>query len=561
MVLLLQVAGAVALLLLGVRYLRKGLDRLFGQRLSAWMRRVGSKRGLAFVTGVAAAVLAPSSTTMSLLAVQTVQSGHMNARQMLAVMLGANVGLTILVQLVALRLDAFAPLFLVVGYLMFQYARNSRPRGIGQVILALGFFFLAMSVIKTGVAAAHIGPESDLAKLIAIAERHPVALAVLAAVMATLLQSATATIGVVIGLGASGVTGMPVAIPVVIGANVGLAITTLIVGWQQVESRRLGAANLLLKLVVAAAGIIALPWLIDALRDLPGPFSWHVANLHTAFNLAQAIIGLPAAGLIATLLERVIPAPPLSERTVFGPKFIHNGPIDSIALATGQSLREIMHMSEIVRSMLQDVWLAMKSEDERLAREVSQRDDKVDLLDHEIKRFLTRLANDEITQSDADEQMRQLQYLTELETVGDIVDKNISELVLKKIRLRARFTPEGASELDDFFRKVCENQIIADAAFTTRDATLAQTLLRHKEKLNEYEQELRDRHFGRLKAGLVEAHETSAIHLDLLTHLKRINSSVSHVAFPILQNGAPPRRTSSHSAPAGDNSRPMDAAI
>jgi len=126
--------------------------------------------------------------------------------------------------------------------------------------------------------------------------------------------------------------------------------------------------------------------------------------------------------------------------------------------------------------------------------------------------------------------------------VGDIVDKNLSELVLKKIRLGAQFTREGERELDEFHRRVMENQTIADAAFTTRDKGLAQDLLRRKEDLNQFEQELRDRHFARLNAGLTQAHETSAIHLDLLTHLKRINSSLSHVAYALVDNG--PRRAS-----------------
>ncbi|MCI0366526.1 MAG: Na/Pi cotransporter family protein [Phycisphaerales bacterium] len=537
MLVLLRIAGGVALLLFGVRYLRKGLDRLFGARLGQWLRRVAARRGLAFLTGIGLTIIAPSSTTMSLLAVQTVQAGQMTARQMLAVMLGANVGLTILVQLVSLNLDHQAPIFIFLGFVLFQYSTTSRAKGIGQIILALGFFFLAMFVIKYTVTSAGMGPESDVAKIIQIAERYPFWIAVLAAATATLLQSATAAIGVVIGLGAVDAANLNLAVPVVIGANIGLALTTLMVGWRQIESRRLGVANLALKLVVAIIGFATMPWLIDWLNGLPGELPRKVANVHTGFNLAQAIIGLPLIGVINLLMERSIRESPGSRSRIFGPKFIHTGPIDSFALATGQAMREIMHMSEIVRSMLGDIWTALKTDDERLARDVSDRDNKVDLLDAEIKRFLTRLVKEDIDQGDPLEQIRQLQYLTELETVGDIVDKNLSDLALKKMRLKARFTPEGERELDDFYKKVVENQILADTVFATRDRRLAEQLVRHKERLNEYEQELRDRHFARLNAGMVQAHETSAIHLDLLTHLKRINSSLSHVAYAVLQNG------------------------
>lgn len=543
MLTLLKIAGGVALLLLGVRYLRKGLDRLFGARLAAWMRRIGAKPGLSFLSGIIVSILAPSSTTISLLAVQTVQAGYMTTRQTLAVMLGADIGLTILVQLVALRLDSLAPVFVLIGFVLFQYTTSSRTKGIGQVILALGFFFLAMTVIRTAMSEGNLATNADLHELIQIAEKYPFWLALIAIVIATLLQSATATIGLLIGLSAADGFGTGVAIPVVLGANVGQGITMLLVGWKHIESRRLATANLLLKGTLAAVFLLGLPWLTRWLDPFSISMSAKVANIHTGFNIVLAMIGLPLLGPLSRAMERLVPAHSDEHRRTFGPKFIHHGPVDSIALAQGQSLREILHMSEIVRSMLHDVWTALKTNNERLAREVSLRDNKVDLLDGEIKRFLTRLVKEETDRADADEQIRQLQFLTELETVGDIIDKNLSELVLKKIRKGASFSEAGERDLDDFHAKVVENLAIADSVFTTRDRKLAEQLLRHKEWLNRREQELRDRHYARLNAGVAQSLESSAIHLDLLTHLKRINSAASHVAYPIIQNGRNEHRT------------------
>jgi len=170
-----------------------------------------------------------------------------------------------------------------------------------------------------------------------------------------------------------------------------------------------------------------------------------------------------------------------------------------------------------------------------LAEQVQQRDDQVDLLDSEIKRFLVRLCGLEGDPDQTGEAMRQLRYLSELETIGDVIDKNLAELVIKRARKEIDFSPEGWGELDDFYRKVYENIIIAETAFTTRDRMLARQLLRHKQRISEYERELRDRHLDRLRSGRSQTHESSAIHLDLLTHLKRINSCVTHVAYAIIQ--------------------------
>ena len=294
--------------------------------------------------------------------------------------------------------------------------------------------------------------------------------------------------------------------------------------------------NLLAKLAVGAAVLGLLPWMVWLLELSPGSLTQRVANAHTGFNLLLGLAGLPLVEVISRFVERMVPQPATLHRKAFGPRYINlTSPVDSVALALGQSRQEILHMSEIVRAMLSDLWRALKTNDERLARQVSQRDDEVDLLDDQIKRFLVRVVSMEKDSANVSEQMRQLRYLVELETIGDIIDKNLSELVLKKISLRVEFSSEGWQELEDFYEKVAENVMIAETACTTRDRQLAEQLVRHKERLHLYEHELRDRHFARLNAGLVEAHETSAIHLDFLTHLKRINSCVSHIGFAILK--------------------------
>ena len=545
---ILSIFGGVALLVFGVRYLRKGLDRLFGQRLGTWMQRLASKRGWTFIAGLAVSLVAPSSTTISLLAVQTVRAGHMTARQMLSSVLGANIGLTVMVLLIAFRLEQSAPILILLGVALFQFTQGPRSRGIGQVLLALGFIFLGISIMTQAASAGSLDPDSGLGAIINFdkLEQYAWLLACFAALLALVLQSSTATIGLLIGLSAANAISFRMAAPVILGANVGLAVTTLILGWRLVESRRLALSNLMLKLIVAAVGLTVLELMADS---LPQPTAANlplaIAGLHTGFNVVVAIIGLPTVALVSTLFAYLVPTAAAGKNGAFGPRYIASGPIGGVALAMGQSLREIMHMSEIVSAMLTDAWIAFKTNNEQLIREVSERDDQVDLLDTEIKRFLTRLARDEAEQYDANEQMRQLRYLSELETIGDIIDKNISELILKKIRLGATFSEDGDKELEDFYNKVRENFHIAENAFPTRDRQLAQQLLRHKERINQYEHELRDRHFARLNAGLAEAYETSAIHLDLLTHFKRINSCLTHVGYAILQD-TEPKDTTAH---------------
>jgi phosphate:Na+ symporter len=196
-----------------------------------------------------------------------------------------------------------------------------------------------------------------------------------------------------------------------------------------------------------------------------------------------------------------------------------------------------MYAAEIVRSMLGDLWRALKTNDEGLVREISERDNHVDLLDAEIKKFLAKLSAQQLDEGEVQEQMRQLRYLAELESIGDIIDKNLCRLVMKKIKLNVQFQGDAWRELDEFDKMVLENMLLADTAFQTRDRELAEKLLRHKDHIDLQIRQLRDAHFVRFQADTEAQYEASAIQLDLLTNLKRINSHVSHVAFAVIHGG------------------------
>ncbi|MEX0886516.1 MAG: Na/Pi cotransporter family protein [Phycisphaeraceae bacterium] len=532
MALFLTIAGGVALIIYGARVLQKGLDRVFGGQLSRWMQRMAHSRGRAFALGLAVSLLAPSSTTISVLAVQAVQAGYLTARKMLAVMLGANLGMTIMVILIALRLETYAPVLVLLGVLIYQFGRTRAMHGLGQIVLALGLIFLALDIIR-GVGE-QFEPEDDFVQLMRIAQHYPFWMAIFAAGLAIALQSSTAAIGLMIALAAAGMVGLPLAVPVVVGANVGLAVNTLLVGWGAgLESRRLGLGNLLTKSATGLLVLAALPLVLAGLERVPVELDKQIAIAHTGFNVVMAVLFLPAVDAVYAMLCRL--APEREDEAAFGPRYITQRPPQGASLATGQSMREILRVSEIVRSMLTDLWRALVQRDMDLARQVQQRDDEVDLLDGAIKRYLSQVASQEGQEGQSVEVMRQLRYLAELETIGDVIDKNLAELVLKRIRKDINFSPEGWEELNDFYQKVEENMLIAETAFATRDKSLAEQLLRHKGRLSDYERALRDRHFYRLRSGQALTHESSAVHLDLLTHLKRINAAVTHVAYAVLQ--------------------------
>jgi phosphate:Na+ symporter len=314
-------------------------------------------------------------------------------------------------------------------------------------------------------------------------------------------------------------------------------MTALIAGYARTETRRMAIGNLLIKLAGAVVCMPLLPWLVEILRPLsPSGNAQIIANAHTLFNIALAVVFLPTVPLAARLLEKFVPER-VEETGKFGPRYLDRTSLGSPALALGQATREILHMADIVREMLRDAYRCFKEGSDTLCQQVQQDDDKVDLLNNEIKTYITRISEQSLNTGESRREIALLTFANDLESIGDIIDKNLVELATKKITLHVDFSKEGWVELDSYFQKVLENFEIAISAFASQDKILAQQLLRHKHHINELERELRNRHFHRLQEGLTESFETSAIHLDVLTNLKRINSHITAVAYPILENG------------------------
>lgn len=543
---LVHILSGIALILFSVRFLHKGLDRIFGSAVERLLRHLMERPVRALAMGVGVGMAIPSSTSISTLILEPLQPGRLTARNLLPLVLGADVGLTLLVLLASMPINQVIPFLILFGVLLYQFTHRPKTRGIGQISLALGLLFIGVTTIEA--AGRVIAMQPDLIKLVAITEHYPVALTLLAALLAIGLQSSTSAILLVLSLGAAGTLGLTVAIPAVIGANLGVAINRLAIGWGVVEGRRLSVCVLMGKILVAVIlGLVFTP-LVSFLTRVELPFELKVALTHTGFNVLAALLGIILAPLFVKLATAMVPSPPIRAEQRFGPRYLNPDSIQSPRLALGQSQREILRATELVREMLDGIWQALETRDGALAATIRHRDDEVDLLDREIKRFLMQIAGKELDADDAAEQMRQFRFISEAEAIGDIVDKNLSELVLKKIRSGSDFSKEGWQDLQDLFVKVRENLLIAETAFQTRDRKLAAQLLRHKEWLNNHHRCLTDRHLTRLTAGLKESYATSAIHLDLLANLKRINSCLSQIAYSILANTPPSSSSAGPSA-------------
>jgi phosphate:Na+ symporter len=473
---------------------------------------------------------------VALLSVEAINGGFVTFRQVLAVMLGANIGFTLTVQLLAFKFYVYNAVFLTLGIPVYVFSKRITWRGAGQAVMGIGFLLASIQMLSVAVAPLRDSPE--VREIIAVLDKHPVWLMWFAAGLKVVLQSATATIGIALALCAEQVLPINSAVAVVIGANIGIGVTALLAGYPRIETRRMAAGNLLFKLAGAAVCMPLLPQFVALLERFTFHGTTHdtqlIANAHSLFNIALMIVFLPLVPALAALLEKIMPAPPTAETTA-GPRYLDRSSLESPALALGQATREILHMADEVQAMLRDAHRALENGNQAICAAVQQRDDVVDTLNNEIKAYITQLSQQALTHEESRREIALLSFAHELESIGDIIDKNLIELAKKRLTLGVSFSKDGWAELDGYFLAVLENFEIAVAAFASQDRALAEKLLRHKQRISERERELRNQHFHRLHAGLAESVETSSIHLDALTYLKHINSLLTTVAYPILE--------------------------
>lgn len=539
MMVLFQIAGGIALTIFGVRFLRKGLDRLFGGRLVAWLSGLTQKRWKSFGSGMVVGTLAPSSTALSLISLQMLNTGQLTAERMLAVMLGANVGITVTVQLLAFHVQDYAGFFLVLGVLGFQFLNREGLRGVGQCLLSLGFIFLAMKLIGEGASALAVSPESR--EWMRLFEGHPVLTFLFVSVLTVCVQSSTASIGFAIGLSASGLFSADLLVPWVLGANVGIGLTSLAAGWSNLEGKRLAMANLLAKLAIAIPVLLIPSIAVQGFALVSGSIAREIAMFHTGFNIIVGLLFVPLTGPLTRLVRLMIVPHTSAGGLPAMESHLDPQALESPSLALANATRETLLMADSAKVMLQSFWKGYSTRDLDLTLRVQLEDDRVDSYYGAIKDYLSRI-REELTTEESRLQFALLTFSNELETVGDIIDKNLCDILRKQTQQGIWLSNEDYATLCELYDRVMARFQIAQSLLGNRGGPRAKEFVGGKESLNAWCRQAQRLHYERLRALDPGAIASSAYFLDVLDNFRRINSHISAIGYAF--SSAPGRRRS-----------------
>jgi phosphate:Na+ symporter len=448
-------------------------------------------------------------------------------------MLGADVGTALMALVYSFDLSWLSPLLIFSGVVMFVSRQNGPAGRVGRVLIGLGLITLALQLI---VGATRPLTESPAVRALLVALPNETLLdIVVGAGLTVLAYSSLAIVLLTATLAAQAMVPAGVALGLVLGANIGSAVLALLAtSGASPEVRRLPLGNLVFKLCGAALALPLLPQAQALLQQHVPHVAQQVVVFHLGFNVALAVAFIGLTGVVGRLAERLLPPPPPQP----GDRPHH---LDPVALATPSlaiscAAREALHQADVVETMLRAVLPVMRNDDLELAERVRRMDDTVDSLYSAIKFYLTQISREALSEREGRRWTDIVSFTINMEQIGDTIERVVQDIEDKKIRKGRRFSDAGMAEICHLHERLLSNLRLGMSVFLDGHVRDAQKLLEEKARFRDLEHAYAANHIARLRDNTAQSIETSSLHLDLISELKRINSHICSIAYPILES-------------------------
>ena len=534
MIHLLNLLAAIALLVWGTHIVRTGMLRVFGENLRRVLAHSFGNRFRALIAGLGVTSLVQSSTATCLIVASFVGKNLVTTSAALAVMLGADVGTSVMAVVFSLDLSWLSPLLIFVGVVVFISRQNSGVGAFGRVLIGLGLITLALQLI---VGATRPLTESPEVRALLVALPNEVMLdVVVGAALTVLSYSSLAVVLLVATLATSAVIPVTVALGLVIGANIGSGILAMLATANAASQvRRLPLGNLIFKSLGAVLFIIFLPQVHVLLQQLLPSVHQQVVGFHLAFNLVLAVVFIGFTGLVGRTVDRWLSDPHPGAGSL-RPRHLDPLALNMPSLAISCAAREALHQADIVETMLRGILPVLRKNDLHLSEELRKLDDTVDELYSAIKFYLTQISGEALSKEESRRWTDIVSFTINMEQIGDIIERVLQDIEDKLVKKSRSFSEAGMGEIVHLHERLLANLRLAMSVFLDGHVRDAKRLLEEKAHFRDLEHEYAANHIARLRDNTTQSIETSSLHLDLISDLKRINSHICGVAYPILES-------------------------
>ncbi|MBC8193368.1 MAG: Na/Pi cotransporter family protein [Candidatus Marinimicrobia bacterium] len=547
--LLMTLLGGLSLFLYGMEKMSAGLKKAAGASMRNILSALTKNRLVALVVGAFVTTIVQSSSATTVMLVSFVQSQLMTFTQSLGVILGADIGSTVTAQLIAFKVSDYALIMIILGFGISMFGKSDHQKNLGESLMGFGILFYGMKLMSDAMA-----PLKTFQPFISILQNleNPLLGILIGAIFTALIQSSGAFTGIIIVLAQQGLISLEAGIPLLMGANIGTCVTAGLasIGASR-AAKRVAFAHVTFKILGVLLFVFWIPTYADFIRhispashDLVGASSRQIANAHTIFNVSIAFLFLPFTHWIAVLVTRILPDK--QDLLALNPVVWHldDSSIETPALALDLARAEIARMAKILGRMLEAViepfFKSNPGPDKihpsiSLLEGIEMREKKVDYLRVRISEYLQKIGQKKLSDSQVSEVFAMMSIASYMENIGDIIQRSVMPLIVKKRALRLNFSKQGEEELLHYHVKVCKQISRLRDVFTEMDLKKAKNIILKEEKYIDLESKYRIFHLERIHAAREESVQTHDIHMELLDLLKRINVYAGDIALTLLR--------------------------
>lgn len=537
MQIILSVSGGLALFLYGMKIMRDGLEKFSGDHLRKFLEIVTTKPVMGVFVGTVVAATIHSSGATTVMVVGFVNAGLMTLRQAIGVIMGANIGTTVNAQIIAFRLEDYVLPFIALGFALSYFSKRKNIKYIGQVILGFSILFLGLNIMTDSLAPLRNNP--FMLSIISAIGDHPWLGVIAGTIMTMMVQSSSATIGMLMALSAQGIMTLDAAIPILFGDNIGTCITALLASiGTNIWARRAAVAHVLFNVfgtiifLVFLKGFVAFVLLISP----DGDIARQIANAHTSFNILSTIIFLPMVGFLEKTAIKLVPGE--EEMVRSGPMYLDERIINSPSIALSLATKEIIRMANFCRDNLENSMKAFFEKDSRAVKQVLEYEEVIDDLEKAINFYLAKVAQHSMTPVLSDKLSGLLHAVNDFERVGDHAE-NVTNLANKRIEENLPFSEHAVEELRVMHQYVMETFEKAIYALENEDRDQSREIKQRENKIDCMEKQLRTSHISRLNAGLCYP-ASGVVFLDIISNFERVGDHSHNIANLVLGTLLPP---------------------
>lgn len=511
-----------------------GFTRAYATSLRRVIAKNTKNRFYAFLSGLGVTAVLQSSTATAMVLASFASRGMIGTAAGLAVMIGADVSTTLVAQVLTFDLSWLMPAFLLCGVTLHHfYEHGGRNKHLARALIGLGLILLSLSTIKQS--ALPLGQSETLPIILGPLEKEPMLALLVAALFTWMLHSSLASVLIISSLAGSGLISLKLGMLLVLGTNLGGAVIPFAMTFKMgAAARRITSGNMIMRITTVILMVPFIPLVSEWFGNLPSTTSREVVHFHTFFNIVLALLFMPLVPLLADFCEKINKEADQGDDPA-RPQYLDEADLNSPTIALAAAARETLRMAEMVEEMFVDTMRALKKDNSKLAGEIHEKDNVVDALHTAIKLYLTRVNEEALDPKESDRLLQILGYSTNLEHIGDIIDKSLLEIVNTKINAQHRFSDEGFQEIIAFHNTILNNMKLAQTIFISEDPKLARQLVEGKKHVREAEKKSTEQHIKRMRSRLPDTISTSALHTDVIRDFRRINSHITTVAYSILE--------------------------